>query len=144
MNIKMIVPKEEILKYIPQRQPFVMIDSLVNVEDDTVSSLFEIPVENPMVKEGYFRESGLIENIAQTAAAGVGYECISNNKPVVIGFIGSVKNLNTYRLPKPGDTLETNVKTISKIMNATIIKGVVKASGRTLLECEMNIFLQDR
>lgn len=140
----MIVPKEEILKYIPQRQPFVMIDSLVNVEDDTVSSLFEIPVENPMVKEGYFRESGLIENIAQTAAAGVGYECISNNKPVVIGFIGSVKNLNTYRLPKPGDTLETNVKTISKIMNATIIKGVVKASGRTLLECEMNIFLQDR
>ena len=140
----MIVPKEEIMKYIPQRQPFVMIDSLVNVEDDTVSSLFEIPVENPMVKEGYFREGGLIENIAQTAAAGVGYECISNNKPVVIGFIGSVKNLSTYKLPKPGDTLKTNVKTISKIMNATIIKGVVKAAGRTLLECEMNIFLQDR
>ena len=139
----MIVPKEEILKYIPQRQPFVMIDSLVSVEDDTVSSLFEIPVENPMVNEGYFREGGLIENIAQTAAAGVGYECISKNKPVVPGFIGSVKNLTTYNLPKPGETIETKVTTISKIMNATIIKGVVKASGKTLLECEMNIFLQE-
>lgn len=121
-----------------------MIDCLDNVDDDTISSLFEIPKDSPMIKDGFFQEGGLVENIAQTAAAGVGFECISNNKPVVIGFIGSVKNLVTFRLPKPGETLETKVKTVSKIMNATIIKGVVKASGKILLECEMNIFLQEQ
>ncbi len=140
----MIVSKEEILKYIPQRPPFVMIDCLESVESDTVTSKFEIPEDNPMVSEGFFQEGGLIENIAQTAAAGVGYKCISNNKPVVIGFIGSVKNLKTYKLPKWGETLETEVKTVSEIMNATIIKGVVKNSNNTMLECEMNIFLQDQ
>ncbi len=140
----MVVSKENIIQYIPQRPPFVMIDNVVDIDKEKVLSDYKISNENPLIKDGYFQEGGLIENVAQTAAAGAGYESVSNNKPVNIGFIGSVKNLKTYSLPKPGDIIETETLTISKIMNANIIKGKVKSSGITLMECEINIFMQEQ
>ncbi len=140
----MLVSKENITEYLPQRPPFVMIDNLIAVNKGKVKSRYKIPCENPMIKNGCLQESGLIENIAQTAAAGSGYESASNNKPVNTGFIGSVKNLKTYKLPKPGNILDTETETISRIMNAHIIRGKVESSGITLLECEMNIFIQEK
>jgi len=139
----MLVSKNDILNYIPQRPPFVMVDSILSIKEDVVISNFTIPDNNPMVCDDRFQEGGLIENIAQTAAAGVGYDCIINNKPVILGFIGAVKKLFVYRLPKSGDLLETKAETITKIMNATIIKGTVKCNEILLIECEINIFVNN-
>ena len=43
-----------------------------------------------LVSNGEFSEAGLMENIAQTAAARAGYIAVMENKPVAIGYIMSV------------------------------------------------------
>ena len=58
---------------LPQQEPFVMVGSLIAF--DTGSSVTEtlIREDNIFVDNGHFSASGLMENIAQTCAARLGY-----------------------------------------------------------------------
>ncbi|MBS4012497.1 MAG: 3-hydroxyacyl-ACP dehydratase [Bacteroidetes bacterium] len=140
----MLAQGEEILKYIPQRPPFVFIDRLIEANGTKIVSGYKIISDNPLVEENMLSESGLIENIAQTAAAGVGYNCISNNKPVIPGFIGAVKKLTVVERPAVNGEIITTVDIVSEVMNATIIHGSVLYNGKVIAECDMNIFLQQQ
>jgi len=62
-----------ILKLIPQRPPFVMVGELIEYNETGFTSTFSIDADNIFVKNGRFTEEGILENIAQTAAAGAGY-----------------------------------------------------------------------
>jgi predicted hotdog family 3-hydroxylacyl-ACP dehydratase len=138
----MLVQGEEILKYIPQRPPFVFVDRLIEVDEKNVVSGFLILDDSPLLENGFLSESGLVENIAQTAAAGAGYNCITNNKPVLPGFIGAVKKLTIVDLPKINDHIITTVNVVNEIMNASVIHGKVELNGKVIAECDMNIFIQ--
>ncbi len=138
----MLAAGKEILKYIPQRPPFVFIDKLIEANETKIVSRFTINSDNPLIEENMLSESGLIENIAQTAAAGVGYNCIKNNKPVIPGFIGAVKKLVVTDKPVINGEITTTIDIVSEVMNATIIHGSVLYNGKVIAECDMNIFLQ--
>ena len=58
-----------------------------------------------------FTEPGLLENIAQTAAARAGYEAKKENEPVRVGYIGAVKNFEVFDLPGLHDMIETEIST---------------------------------
>ena len=68
-----------------------------------------------MVDDGKFTEAGLMENIAQTAAAGAGYVMLQSDEEVAIGYIGAVKNLEVVALPNVGDIINTSVSIINNI-----------------------------
>ena len=57
---------------IPQKPPMVMVDRLTGVVDNVTTTNFLIRDDNIFCEKGEFREPGLIENMAQTAAAGTG------------------------------------------------------------------------
>ena len=77
-----------ILDLIPQRAPIVMVDELLDVYGIVSRSRFTIREENIFVDNGILSECGLIEHIAQSAAARVGYIFKSKNQPIPIGYIG--------------------------------------------------------
>lgn len=135
--------KDKIWDFIPQRPPFVFVDTLLSVDEEKTVSSYTVAEESLMLEGDYLSEGGLVENIAQTAAAGVGYDCLTNNKPVVPGFIGAVKKLQVFDLPAVSETLTTTVAVVTKVMHATIIKGEVRVGETLLALCEMNIFLQE-
>lgn len=131
----------DILPYIPQRPPFVMIQTLERCDDSGAATTFTIPGNNVLVEDGFFTEPGLVENIAQTAAARIGYICQQEGKLVPLGFIGAVQQLKIDSLPKPGDLIETSINIINQIFNATIIEGIVSLGGKQIASCEMRIFV---
>ena len=137
----MIASKEDILKYIPQRPPVVMIDSLISCEEkETITSL-TIEADNMFLENGLFTEAGLMENMAQTAAAKVGYECMIKDIPVPPGFIGSVKNLEVSYFPKTGDTVKTKISIENEVFGITLIHGTVYLDGNVIASSEMKILL---
>ncbi|MEO8117090.1 MAG: hypothetical protein ABI653_05520 [Bacteroidota bacterium] len=75
-----------ILKLIPQRPPFVMVDHLINADEKTAETSFLILPENLLVENGFLSEAGLMENMAQTAAAKAGYEA-SKKKPACSAWL---------------------------------------------------------
>jgi len=131
----------DILEYIPHRPPFVMVDRLTSVSDDITISGFEIRGDNLFCSDGYFYESGLIENIAQTVAAGAGYRILKSSEEPAIGMIGAVKKLTITKRPSVGDILTTEVKLITEFENALVIEGSVFCNNQQIVQCQMNIFI---
>jgi 3-hydroxymyristoyl/3-hydroxydecanoyl-(acyl carrier protein) dehydratase len=136
-----MMAEENILHLIPQRPPFVMVGRLLHADENGTRTSFRIKEENIFVEKGRFREAGLMENIAQTAAAGAGYLSRLENKPVQVGYIGAVKNLEVSGLPETGDELVTEIKVESRIFNVAVVSGIVRCNEKILAKCEMKIFI---
>ena len=140
----MLVEGKSILDIIPQRPPFVMIDALIACEQTTSSSALHVVEENIFTEGGYFTEPGLIENIAQTVAAGACYYFRNSGEggeEVPIGYIGAIKDLNIHFLPEVNSNLTTEIKMIHEIFDITIIEGKVICKGKLAAECTMKIFI---
>jgi len=135
----MIVPKEKIADYIPHRTPFVMIDNLIRASAESFESDFFIQEDNVLVRQGFFEESGLIENIAQTCAAGFGYLQEEKEGEPKIGFIGAVSKLEVFELPLAHSRITTIVTPTHQLGNIFLVKGENYCNGRKLLECEIKI-----
>jgi hypothetical protein len=111
------------------------------VEEKKIITGLSVSGENIFVMNGLFREPGLIENIAQSAAAGVGYIYRNRKEVPPVGFIGAIKNLIIHFLPEAGSDLTTEVVTEHEVLNATLIRGRIFLHERIVAECEMKIFL---
>jgi len=140
----MLAEKQKILNLIPQKAPMAMVDGLLESDQEKTVSTLTIEPDNIFVEEGLFKEPGLIENIAQTAALRAGYEADKNNEKPKVGFIGSVKKMKIYSLPKVGETLNTKLTILMEMENISVIKGEVMVNDKLIAEGEMNIFLQEK
>lgn len=137
----MLLKGAQILELIPQRPPMVMVDKLFTVEEKKTVTGLTIRPENIFVMDGLFREPGIIENIAQSAAVGVGYFFHNKEEKIPTGFIGAIKNLIINFLPEANSELNTEIIVEHEVFNATLIKGSVFLQGKLVAECEMKIFL---
>jgi len=137
----MVHSGENILSFIPQREPMIMVDEILYSDEKITRTKFRVRGSNIFVEKGYLKEPGLVENIAQTAAARAGFISQTENKAVLVGYIGAVKNLEIYSLPKTGDELVTEVAIENQIFNVTLISGKIFCNEKKLAQCEMKIFL---
>ena len=136
----MLATRDDITKYIPQRHPIIMVHELVEADDDHAVTQLTIEPDNVFVTKEYFGEPGLVENIAQTAAMHVGYQCALKNIPIPIGYIAAVKDLKIRALPKQNTRITTSVKVTNKVLDVTVVEGRVEQAGNLLCSCEMRIF----
>jgi predicted hotdog family 3-hydroxylacyl-ACP dehydratase len=132
---------DNIQSLIPQRPPFVMIDKLLSFSETITTTGFSIKADNIFVEDGLFKEPGLVENIAQTAAARAGYVSQTENKPVLVGYIGSISNLQVFSLPKTGSELITEIIIENQIFDVTLITGKITCNGQPVAQCKMKIFI---
>lgn len=139
----MIVTGDDILQLIPQRPPVVMIDTLYACNEQGAQTGFTVEATNIFCQDGTFSEGGIIENIAQTAAAQIGYLCQQKKVPVPIGFIGAVKGLEIFRLPQAGNRLLTTIQIENEIMGVTVISGKVVCNNQLLAQTEMKIVIKN-
>jgi 3-hydroxymyristoyl/3-hydroxydecanoyl-(acyl carrier protein) dehydratase len=127
---------------IPQRPPMMMVDRLIECSETLTKSRFFIKEDNIFCNNGYFTESGLIENIAQTAAARIGYLSKNSEQKVLIGYIGAIKDLNIYFFPNVSTEILTEVTIENEILGFTIIHGKVLSNNSVAAECNMTIFIK--
>jgi len=133
----------EIKELIPQREPFIMVDKLVSFEENKFSSVFRISTNNCFNREGLFREEGLIENMAQTAAAGAGYSFRIEGKQIKLGYIGAIKNVTINSLPKEDSLIYTEIIISGKVLNVDIVEGkIFDEYSNVIASCEMKIFIE--
>jgi len=131
-----------ILDLIPHRAPFIMIDTIEPGEHRNIWSRFYIANDNILLEKEHFSESGLIENMAQTAGAGSGYISSLDPGPGRVGYIGGLKNLHIYSFPVAGSTIQTEVSYVNQVMSALIVEGKVFQNEKLMASCELRIFIQ--
>ena len=139
--------KIDIHELLPQQEPFIMVDCLSAYDDLSTSTEFTIAEDNIFVERGIFSAEGILENIAQTCAARIGYI----NKYILhcginIGFIGAVRSFTMYGNVKVGDRIFTTIKVREEVFGLTLADAEVrlnKPGGEIIATSEMKIAVKE-
>ena len=135
--------KYGILELIPQRPPFVMVDSLTYCDLSITRTQLEVRADNIFNDGGRLSTAGICENIAQTCAARLGYLSLASGQAVKLGYIGAISNMQVYRTPVTGETLVTEIKVLQEVFNITLVHAVVKCGDELIAETDLKIALSD-
>ena len=137
---------EEYLRFIdlhtvlPQQEPFVMVGSLIAFDADSSFTETLIREDNIFVDNGHFSASGMMENIAQTCAARVGfYNKYVLHKDVQVGFIGAVRNYVVHSLAPVGEMVITRVDILQDVFGMTLANAQVTCRGEVIAEAEIKL-----
>jgi hypothetical protein len=125
--------KEVILQYIPQRDPIIMVDHLVEIINDKMLTQLTVHKENYFCtinnKVNFY---GVIEHIAQSYALVDGYlygKCI--------GMIGRITKLQTYFEPNIEEIINTELTVMNNMNNLVLISAVSFQNKSKIISCEM-------
>lgn len=121
---------------IPQRPPFVFIDKVSEVSKDSMHCIFEVKEGGVFCEKGFLREAGIMEHIAQSAAAHIGYFSTEETR---VGVIGSVKDFSVFCLPRVGELLHTHIQIFNEVFDITLLRAEVMCRGRVIATCEMKV-----
>lgn len=135
---------EDIKRLIPQRNPILMVDKLLEADDGRAKTCLTVHTDNYFIGEdGKLEETGLIEHIAQSASAFAGYMVIkkgSTQPPV--GYIGEIKKFCCYHRPQVGDELFTTITIGAEVGGVTSINGESCVCGKVVAETQMKIYIR--
>lgn len=149
MEQEITVYGDRITEYIPQREPFVMIDGFV-CGNSGFRSEFLIREGNVFLDGGRFSVQGVMEHQAQSAAALIGLKNRQSGEKVRIGVIGSVNGFSISHEPEQGQTLFSEVGIVASLDDLIMVS--VKTfcskgndadfrSAGPLAECRMKLSL---
>lgn len=132
----------DVLELLPQRPPIVMIDRLASCEPACSRSELTVRADNIFCdSDGQFTACGMMENIAQTCAAHIGYCQLITGQPIRLGFIGAIRHARVLRQPRVGELLSTQIDVLEDVFGMMLVGASIKADGQTVCECEMKIAL---
>lgn len=130
-----------VLELIPQRPPFVFVDRITDMVGDLIfKTEYTIKSESPLSDTTCFSEAGIMEFIAQSLGAQIGYISTGDIK---IGVIGSVKNMHIYRIPLVGETIQGEMEITNRVLHVTFVCAKVFSNGELLADCELKVALQE-
>ena len=139
----MIIRGEHIFQLIPQRPPIVMVDVVYSADETCAETGLTVYEDNLFVRDGRFREPGLIEHIAQSAAAFAGYGSFARGEEPKLGYIGEIKDCNLFALPSIGEELRTTIRLVTEVAGIRLISAETKVNDEIVAACLMKIFLKE-
>lgn len=135
----------DVHELLPQQEPFVMIGSLVHFDRALTITETKVQADNIFVDENHFSASGLMENIAQTCAARIGYvNKFILKKAIQLGFIGAIRNFEVIELPVIGDVITTRVEVKEEVFGMTLAEATIVCGDKLLAKSEMKIAIKER
>jgi predicted hotdog family 3-hydroxylacyl-ACP dehydratase len=120
-----------------------MIDRLIYFDRIVTKTELLVRNDNLFFEHQRLAASGLIENIAQTCAARMGYINRLSNESVKLGFIGAIRNLTILRTPREGELLTTTIEVKEEVFQMTLVDAVVRSGEEVLVTAEMKIAISD-
>lgn len=130
---------------LPQQEPFVMVGSLTQFDGTTTSTETLVRPDNLFVDNGVLRTTGMIENIAQTCAARIGYY----NKYILkagvqIGVIGAVRKMKVSGHPHVGQQFRTTVTVVEELLGMTLANAEITCEGKTLATAQIKLAVKEQ
>jgi 3-hydroxyacyl-[acyl-carrier-protein] dehydratase len=136
----------EILKSLPHRYPFLMIDKIVKIDGDERAVGIKNVTFNEPIFQGHFPENPIfpgvliIEGMAQTAGAIVIKHDSGVGKQNVVLMLGVDKA--KFRKPAgPGDVIEFHIAKIQRRRNVGRYKAEAIVAGNVIAEAEITAMI---
>jgi predicted hotdog family 3-hydroxylacyl-ACP dehydratase len=116
-----ILDRDFVGNLIPQKYPFVMVDKVFAFGENFITSGFTVEESNIFTVNSTFQEAGLIEHMAQSVALYTGYQFFLKKETAPTGYIGSIKSIEIFQLPKVNEDLITKVNILQEFAGITLV-----------------------
>lgn len=127
---------------LPQQEPFVMVDTLTGFSREGITTETVVRADNLLAEAGHLSAEGVMENIAQTCAARIGFvNRYILRQSIQVGFIGAIRNFHIHRLPETGETITTHVRLVEEIFGMVLASATVTGERGPVAETEIKIAL---
>lgn len=136
-----LLEKETVENLLPQKFPFVMVDTMHSYTETSLVSGLKIQSENIFVADNTFLEAGLIEHMAQSVALHTGYQFFLKNEIAPTGYIGSIKEIEIKKLPKLNDTIQSEVTILQEFAGITLVDIVTTLNNEEIARGQMKTVL---
>ncbi|MDD3280065.1 MAG: hypothetical protein PHC83_00640 [Bacteroidales bacterium] len=109
-----IISYPDIMQYLPQRPPMVMVDFYYGEIDEEAYTSFFIKEDNVFVEDGIFTEMGILDFLAQSGIVQMGHkiQIPEELKASSMGVITQFKSFHVHATASVGDTIYGKVKKI--------------------------------
>ena len=135
----------DIQEILPQQKPFVMVDTLLHFDMTKTVTSFEIKSDNLFVSGDRFSSSGIIENMAQTCSARIGYiNKYILKKKIDAGVVGAVKNLEIYHSPHVGDVVTTEIEVKEEVFGMILVVARTYINETLIAEGDMKMSINSK
>jgi 3-hydroxyacyl-[acyl-carrier-protein] dehydratase len=148
-NYSKVIDINRIMKMIPHRYPFLMIDKMIDViSGESATGIKNVTVSEPHF-QGHFPQKPImpgvliIESMAQTAAVLV-VDTLGENAEGKLVYFMSVDNARFRRPVEPGDTLYVTVQKERSRGNVWRFKGEAKVNGILVAEAVFSAMIMDK
>jgi 3-hydroxymyristoyl/3-hydroxydecanoyl-(acyl carrier protein) dehydratase len=132
-----------IFQLIPQRLPMVMVDEHISTDEKKTFTKFLVLADSMFCEDGVLSEAGILENMAQSAAARLGFSYKMKGGTPPIGIIASLQEIQIKNYPKTGDELTTEITFTDEIMGITLVDCKVFCNNIEYAFCKMKILLRE-
>ena len=130
---------------LPQREPFVFVDRLERYDDVETVTSFTVREGHLLVENGVLSAPGILENMAQSSAARIGYLCkYILHVPVRIGYIGAIRKFRVHRLPAVGETLTTTIILREDVFGISLVDAIVRVGEEIIAEAALKTALGEK
>lgn len=127
---------------LPQQEPFVMVDTLTGFSREGITTETVVRADNMLAEAGHLSAEGVMENIAQTCAARIGFvNRYILRRGIQVGFIGAIRNFHIHQLPETGETITTEVRLVEEIFGMVLASATVTGERGPVAETEIKIAL---
>lgn len=131
---------DDVTSLIPQRPPILVVDRFECGDEESCTTELVIRENNMFLSDGRMAAEGIIEHIAQTAAAYIGYRRKLAGEEVNLGFIGDIKKCAIAEtMPAVGKTIKTTMRVVSQVGGITMIAAESKVDDVAVLSCRMKL-----
>ncbi len=147
-DVRDIIDIKRIIRMIPHRYPFLMVDRVLDVIPDTSA----VGIKNVSVNEPYFQGHFpehpvmpgvlVIESMAQTAAVLV-VETLGNEAEGKLVYFMSVENARFRKPVVPGDTMRVNVVKERNRGNVWKFRAEATVDDTTMAEATYSAMIMD-
>jgi predicted hotdog family 3-hydroxylacyl-ACP dehydratase len=125
---------------IPQQPPFRMINEINYFDDSMIICSYTISNENPLVEQNKFVSEGIIEFMAQSAAAFASKQNKTNNKENNIGYLVQIKSFNCNSLISVDNEIIAEITLINDITSFKIFQGKVFLNTKEIASAEIRTY----
>lgn len=133
-----------IASLIPQRPPFIMVDRLLSCDATDAMTEFTVSGGCVFLDDGKLSAAGVMENMAQSCAARIGYLNTMKGEPVKIGLIGDIRGFSLSRQPLLGERINTRVHIVEDVLGLTLAEVTAEIGGEAIASAVMKIATVDK
>ena len=131
--------REEIKKLIPQREPFLFVDKIIERGEGKIITSLKLTGEEDFFK-GHFPGNPIMPGVLlQEAIFQTGALLMASGSNPGLGVVTRVQNAKFKNMVKPLDELIMEVELIETISNASYMKGKTSVNGKVVLSIEFAV-----